>query len=357
MSPKKTVIVVGAGASQEAGLPTGDKLKQEIDQLLKFNRLMGGSMRDATGDHIIRKALSFSQDSGRYFEACKTIRAALPLVTSIDSFIHDRQGETEIEFCGKLAIISSILAAERRSVLYTPDTTVDFSSVENTWFSAFWKKLTEDCQKEDLEDRFSSIVLIIFNYDRCLEHFLYHAMQTYYGLSSDDAASLVSTVEIFHPYGTVGSLPWADRDAPTPFGATPRAQDLEMLAGQIKTFSERIKARYVEDIRSHVAAADTFVFLGFAYHPQNMELLRQRVDRSVKRRTRCYGTAHGFSEADRKAIKLNLMKLCSVSPYSSPPPMHMEIGNFTCEQLFRDYWLTLSFRVDGFGGGAEESDA
>lgn len=336
------MIVVGAGASKEVGLPTGGELKQEIAQLLNFSAVRG-YVRDATGDDIIRSALSYSQYSSRYLEACRSILAALPLVTSIDSFIHDRQGEAEIEFCGKLAIISSILTAERRSDLNTADETVDFSSVENTWFSAFWKKLTEDCQKEDLEDRFSSIVLVIFNYDRCIEHFLYHAIQTNYGLSSDDAGSLVNAIEIFHPYGTVGSLPWANRDAPTPFGDMPNVHDLEMLAGQIKTFSDRMKEHYIEDIRGHVAAADTLVFLGFAYHPQNMDLLRQRVDRDVQRSTRCYGTAHGSSTADRESIKWELMKLCGVSPYTSPSPMRTEIGDLKCEQFFRDYWLTLSF--------------
>ena len=350
MPKKKTVIVVGAGASEEVDFPTSAKLKQEIAKRLHFSMGM-----DPIGDGPIRALLLDKQDP-RYFQACETIRAALPQATSIDSFIDARQGESEIELCGKLAIVRSILEAESNSRLYFREgTRLDFEKIQRTWFNAFWQKLSENCQSDGLEDRFSSIVLIIFNYDRCVEHFLYYAIQNYYGLSSDRAASLVNSMEIFHPYGTVGSLPWADGNTPTPFGAITHAQDLEILAGEIKTFSERIKAGYVDAIKDHVAAVDTLLFLGFAYHSQNIELLTPPADHPYVKRMqvmrnqhmresiRCYGTAYGISSADHRVIKLNLMELCNLSPYTSPPPMDIEIGNLKCEQFFRDYWLTLSF--------------
>ena len=314
--PEKTVIVVGAGASQEADLPTGEALKKQIDGLLDLNLSIGRPMR---GDRLIRQVLSSLPKYDPYFQACDAIRAALPQATSIDSFIHERRGESEIEFCGKLAIVRSILAAERRSRLFVDrDRQFNVRAVEKSWFNAFWKKLKENCHADYLEDRFSSITLIIINYDRCLEHFLYHSIQNYYGLSGDDAAYLVNAIEIFHPYGTVGSLPWADGVASTGFGAEPAANELATLAGQIKTFAEGTNpnASDVVAIRNRIAGATTVVFLGFAYHPQNMDLLRRGGDNSITGNRNCYGTAHGISPADRSVIERDIKR---VVPYHFIP--------------------------------------
>ena len=342
--PKKTVIVVGAGASQEANLPTADELKNRIDGLLDFDVSVEQPVK---GDQIIRQVLSRLPNYDPYFQACDAIRAALPQATSIDSLIHERRGESEIEFCGKLAIVRSILAAERSSRLsIDPGRQFNVRAVEKSWFNAFWKKLKENCHADELKDRFSSVILIIFNYDRCLEHFLYHSIQNYYGLSDDDAASLVNAIEIFHPYGTVGSLPWTDGDAPTRFGAEPDANKLAALAGQIKTFTEGTNpdASDVEAIRDHVAEAATLVFLGFSFHPQNMDLLRRRGDNSGMQNRNCYGTAHGISRADRSVIGRDIKRVCSVSLYTAPSPITIQLEDLTCAEFFEYFWRSLSFK-------------
>ena len=55
--------------------------------------------------------------------------------------------------------------------------------------------------------------------------------------------------------------------------------------------------------------ADTLIFLGFAYHQQNMKLLKRSADdQSSERneRIRCYGTAYGFSDVDCENIEEEL---------------------------------------------------
>ena len=73
---------------------------------------------------------------------------------------------------------------------------------------------------------------------------------------------------------------WAAGSAKMEFGAEPNAQDL-VRQEQIKTFTEGTnpEASDIVEIRDQVAEADTLVFLGFAYHQQNLELLRRPVDR------------------------------------------------------------------------------
>ena len=341
MHSKKTVIVVGAGASQEAGLPTSADLKKSIARYLDIKFQV---MQQISGDPTVAAALRTHGDINQYLYACWKIRDALPQAISIDNFIDAHQGNKEIELSGKLAIVRSILAAEEGSLLYSnrsnTDDTPNFSFLEQTWFNAFWQLLTENCQAVGLKKRLSSISFIIFNYDRCIEHFLYHSMQNYYGLSTDGAASLVNDMDIFHPYGVVGSLPWTAGPAQMDFGAEPRAQDLVALAEQIKTFTEGTnpEASNIMEIRNQVARAKTIVFLGFAYHKQNLELLMQPADRRSNKvkSAECYGTAVGISDADLQVIVSDLCELCEA--------MYPNVGNnFTCRELFNTYRRALSF--------------
>src|SRR5205823_11794799 len=130
------------------------------------------------------------------------------------------RGDKQIELCGKLAIVRSILAAERQSGLYGdltagPDLMISLERVRGSWFSAFWRLLYNGCTAAELSDRARSVAFIAFNYDRCIEQFLYHSARAYYGLSGGEAAEAVANVEILHPYGSVGRLPWQSGDAHT----------------------------------------------------------------------------------------------------------------------------------------------
>ncbi|MCY4495652.1 MAG: hypothetical protein OXC14_00010 [Rhodospirillaceae bacterium] len=341
MPSKKTTIVLGAGASAEASLPTGAKLKKNIAASLNF---AFENLRQTSGDPTIRMALNYEPQVDLCFQAAEKICRALPQASSIDEYLENHRGDKEIERCGKLAIVKSILEAEKDSLMYIrPESIsreINFSSIENTWFNRFWQQLTRGCQENDLKERFSSIVLIIFNYDRCLEHYLYRSIQNYYGLPADVAASLVNSIEIFHPYGTVGSLPWNGGPAQVGFGAEPTWGDLRMLATQIKTFTEGTDPHEsdVVTIRRHVADADRLIFLGFAYHQQNINLLKgSREDRS-NTSARCYGTAHGISDNDLPVIEDELNKI-----YVDKIPREMTIGKLTCHELFEQYSRKLSF--------------
>ena len=342
MQQKKTVIVVGAGASHEARLPTSTELKRSIAKYLdiKFD-----GTRQKSGDRTIAASLQTCTDINQCLPACWKIRDALPQATSIDTFINSHQGNKEIELSGKLAIVRSILEAEKRSLLYIKRTNtndkLNFDSLEETWFNVFWQRISEHCQAEGLGKRLSSIVLIVFNYDRCIEHFLYQSIQNYYGLSADNAASLVNAMQIFHPYGMVGSLPWTSSSAQMEFGAEPDAQDLVKLAEQIKTFTEGTnpEASDIVEIRKQVATADTLVFLGFAYHQQNLELLKYLDNPRNNKRSviNCYGTTVGISGADLDAITTEIEEYCNAAMFRN------ENRDLTCRELFNTYRRTLSF--------------
>ena len=201
------------------------------------------------------------------------------------------------------------------------------------------KLLTENCTKENLSKRLKSIALIVFNYDRCIEHFLYNSLQNYYSLRPDEAGNLVNEIEIYHPYGVVGTLPWQS-DQSVAFGAELHAQKLLNLTHQIKTFTESTdpKSKEILAIRNNVIKADYIVFLGFAYHKLNMNLLMPDIPIADSLKvSSCFGTAKGISNSDCEIIKAEL------GDFYKSSIKELNIRNeLDCYSLFEEYRRSLS---------------
>jgi hypothetical protein len=355
MPDKKTVYVIGAGASSEALLPTGVQLKDRIANLLNIGFMDG--MSQSSGDKYISEALKIyarqpdvlDKNFNSYLHAAWHIRDAMPLAISIDNFIDTHNDDKKIELCGKLAIVRSILEAERNSSLYFDDSNsynkLNFSLIENTWYTSFFMLLTENCVKANLEKRLKSIALIVFNYDRCIEHFLYNALQNYYGLEPIEAGDLVKGIEIYHPYGIVGSLPWQDiqENQAVKYGANPNPKKLLHFSSQIKTFTEGTdpKSSQILSIRNNMFKADKIVFLGFAFHDLNMEIIMpdsSRVD--PYKRLLILGTAYGISESNCKMI---ISKIFGLFRRTSMDINDIHINSqLNCSGLFKEYWRNLS---------------
>ena len=119
-----------------------------------------------------------------------------------------------MELCAKLAIVRVILQEEgesKRKIL--PDSSppvFNFKLMDGTWYPAFMQVF--ESPREALPERLQSVSLVVFNYDRCVEHYLYVHLQMVYGYSPTEAAELVGNMQIYHPYGTVGNLPWMQVD-------------------------------------------------------------------------------------------------------------------------------------------------
>lgn len=342
----KTVFVIGAGASKEVDLPTGYELKEIIARLLNmrfdFNRQI-------SGDHLIANALRShvrtpegrEGDINPYLHESWHIKDALPLAISIDNFIDSQRGNKKIAICGKLAIVRSILNAEKGSMLhfekYSNNAEINFSSLEKTWYLPFFQLLTENCKVDDLEDRFKSVTLIIFNYDRCVEHFLFNALQKYYRVSEVEAANIIKNINIYHPYGSVGSLPWHDSEERMEFGAEPNANQLLSLTHKIKTFTEGTdpNASNIVSIREHICRASKLIFIGFAFHKLNMVLISPDNCEGAES-IKCYATTFGISNSDTVEINKQISNL-----YSNHVDLHM--GKLSCNEFFSEFWRGLSF--------------
>jgi hypothetical protein len=345
---KRTVFVVGAGASKEVNLPTGAELKLKIAGLLNMRFDTFGSTQQS-GSHEIVAALRQKVmlpdrrrgDINPYLYEAWHIRDALPQAISIDNFIDAHKENEKIALCGKLGIVKSILEAEGNSLLSVgnqrTDSTIDFGRLDKTWYIPFFQQLTENCGEDDLLERFQNVTLIIFNYDRCIEHFIFHALMNYYKITNEKAAELVQAINIYHPYGQVGTLPWIDRNGAVEFGAAPHPEQLLDIASKIKTFTEGTNPDSSEiiQIRSHMNELDRLVFVGFAFHKLNMQLIAPE-DTNPQARLECFATAHGISSSDQEVIQDILTNL-----YQRDIRIRMSIS--TCGGFFNEYWRSLSF--------------
>jgi hypothetical protein len=352
--PQNTVFVVGAGASKEAKLPTGDELKKEISERLN---MQGEGFHLESGDPIILNALRLhvlqpdgsSSDIDPYIQECLNICGALPLAISIDNYIDQHRDNKKIELCAKLAIVQSILDAERNSLLHFEkqrlDSNINFHGLSGTWYLSFFKLLTDNCTKNELKVRFESIILIIFNYDRCVEHFLYCALQRHYGLNEIEAAKLVKNINIYHPYGSVGLLPWINTNGAVNFGLKPKPKQLLEISQQIKTFTEVTDPKLSEiiEIRKHMSEAQRLVFLGFAFHKLNMELIAPEYEnaRGVTGNV-CFATTKGISKDDQDVVKKQIAKLYH-SRENRYKDVLIKINNTECGPFFSEFWRSLAF--------------
>jgi hypothetical protein len=344
MFRSKTVFIVGAGASNEVGLPVGAGLKSDISHKIdiRFEDGWNQSSGDAKIMEIFRRhsksAEKYSGDVNDYLHACWQIRDAMPQSISIDNYIDAHRGNKMIEFCGKLGIVKCILEAERSSKLYldnrqTQD--LDLSRSSGTWYVGFFQLLTEGVSVDDVDSIFDNVSFVVFNYDRCIEQYLFSALKNYYSLTDEKTKAVLSRLKIHRPYGSVGAvaIPSAGVQGVL-FGAS--SVNLLETAAQIKTFTEQIEdIKSLNEMAETMKQASTLVFLGFAFHPQNMELLKAGAETSK----RVFATAFGISKSDCEVIESDIQEIIGL------PIEQIKIilrNDLKCSGLFAEYRRSLT---------------
>lgn len=342
--PKQFVFVLGAGASADLKLPMGAQLTGQISTALNydqdsFNRVSGG-------DITLRQAFDRNRNTwARWYDAAKRIAAAMPLAPSIDNFVDAHRDDKVIAYCAKAAITRCILNAERNSTIYVDPSniynSITFHNSINSWHPLFFRNLTMYCTESQLAARLKNIAVISFNYDRCFEHYLFHAIKTYYDLPDLEVAEILSHLEIYHPYGKVGTLPHMGTQKPIRYGEEISPGDLLEISSQIRTFTESAIEDHVETerMREVLSGTEFLVFLGFAFHPLNVKLLfpNEPLLGTINDGKRVLGTAVGSSQSDLKIIKYDLAHRYNCEDSA------VELRNdLKCDELFREYSRTLS---------------
>lgn len=345
-----TVFIVGAGASAEFGFPQGETFKQKLSDRLHIRYEDG--YNQSSGDRQITQALkehSAERNNGRvnlnpYIYTAWDIVNALPAVSSIDSYIEIHNDNEDIELLSKMAITQTILEAEKKSPLnISPHNKDEFSlsPLSGTWIANFTKILVQGLPKDRLKDVFSNISFICFNYDRCIEQFLPLSLKAIYSITDKEAQDLVKSLKIFHPYGFVGDKPWQTGNPDhIHFGREIYWQQLYERRDQIKTFSEQLEEKdTLNAIKTEIANAQTLVFLGMAFHPQNLKILTPDEECSVQK---IYGTAFGISDSDLSIVEAQIREMVDM-PTGILDSLSVELRNdLKCADLFDQYQRSLS---------------
>ena len=211
MFNRKTLFIVGAGAGFDIEVPAGRALAEDIARRTTI-KIEHGYVSAGTGDQDL--ALNFFErgdpKGNDYLKAFHLIRNGVLLASSIDDFLNIHESASEVVTVGKAAIVRSILHAERHCKLYVSPSNIynklDIAQIRESWFVKFMQVLGPGRKAQEVENVLDDVSFITFNYDRCLEYFLRHALQLMYGIDLQHAAEIVSKANINHPYGCVGTL-------------------------------------------------------------------------------------------------------------------------------------------------------
>jgi hypothetical protein len=324
MFPTPTVFIIGAGAGKDIGMPVGSELSLEIAEKLNIKH-KDHSQELSSGEPELSSALrrlakERNEDYNDWRAAGTTVAQGIAYTRSIDAYLNTHKDNTKIKICGKLAIAHTILAHEKSSALHVQSSGdfADRKKVEQSWLSDLLYLMQDQIvASENLDRIFDNLCIVNFNYDRCVEHFLFYALQHLYQINKSRATQLMQRLVVFHPYGQVGFMQWDPTGRrPVDFGASACGELVE-LSGEIRTLNEQLEdEREPSEIRKHVGDALRIIFLGFHFHHQNMELLKA----SGPGRggiVNSYATAFARSQADKNLIDRQIHQLLSERAVSS----------------------------------------
>ncbi len=296
----KTLFIVGAGASAEIDLPVGGGLAAIIERRtdVRFemaNRPIG----NGDFDLFDRLTGSMRQHVLEYQNAAWLIRDGIPFARSIDDFMDMHRDNPFVVQYGKVAIVKSALEAEQQSISNFKDVngipTFSPARFVGTWYTKLMQMLGPGIARGNVGSIFDNVSFVVFNYDRCIEFFFENALQKVYGIGKQQAEDTLARLSIIHPYGVI--------DRSIPFGST-RANYIALADG-IKTYTEQISDPKIKDaISEEIEAASHIIFLGFAYHDQNMFLLEP--PNQLPASKYIFGTAFAMSDSDVEVSSLQI---------------------------------------------------
>lgn len=282
-----TVFVIGAGASVEFGeaMPVGSGLAHRIRELLAAelnNHRRGG------GTPVI-DALAHQGFHSQHEAAMRRVRDGIATKESIDDFIEEWKDVPFLADVAKVAIAHCILVAESETKLAelapvrsnaglpyeprmttAPDRAGVLAALRETWLGCVLRYHNPQASRRSFLEALQGTAFVVFNYDRCIEQYLWHHLTTALAEPPDEAREILRGVPVLHAFGSVGQLP--ELGGQHPFGAHEPVRVLN-AATQIRTYTESVDGIVGERIASVVQAADRLIFLGSAFHQQNLDLL------------------------------------------------------------------------------------
>jgi hypothetical protein len=264
MIVKPTVLILGAGASYEYGLPLGFALLQQIHEWCGRARVETSYIEMLRKFQIIPE---LATEFAASLDGCHS--------ESIDDLLETRPNFKQI---GKAAIAMLLLAAEKVDVIGR------IKERNKQWYSYLFSRIKGN-KPTDLAN--NQITIVTFNYDRSIEQAYRVTFAHNHGCNTDMIDQFMKSVPIIHLHGILGTV------QENPYGSPLTPASFERAMNGIKTVDEVNDTAHrgaFEIARAAIQAADKIIILGFGFHPTNLRRLRLAESHGQIWAT-CYGMA------------------------------------------------------------------
>lgn len=254
----RTVFIVGAGASCPFGFPSGQSLLDELTTTAAFPL---DDVLEGEREYVHREMDDFKK------------RLRRSGANSVDDFLQNHQKAAKF---GKKLIASCLIKREICNKLTC--------FCEGHWLRRLWQTI----KAPPTIFPANKCGFIVYNYDRCVEHYLTVAMAETYGISHTKAWESVSQIPIIHPHGLLA--PYQPEDPSITFNFKARNFDaahschsVNLAANHIRLFwepishSDQTDASGMPNVQSTMKTlltnANRVIFLGFGFLKSNTEHL------------------------------------------------------------------------------------
>jgi len=268
-----TLFVIGAAMSAELGLPLGAKLKENMIGILPIGR-------DGGGDALLRNLIE-QQGNTLWQDAALLIRTALPYAASIDNLVEHHSDNDIVVTVAKWAIARAIGIAETKSDLgpekpvSRPDSLKIAPEIKETSYHALFRLIVAGVPRRNLGEAFARLQVVTFNYDRTLELFMERAVAHHSGVSAAEARRIVGRATILHAYGVLDPENIVPENRAS-FQPLTLPGQIQHVAAGLRTFSEKRGSGENHPIIEAMHYAERIIFLGCAFHRQNLALIKPR---------------------------------------------------------------------------------
>jgi len=272
MLTRKTVFVLGAGASVPFDFPTG----------VELSRQMVGSLQDGQFAHrTLQQIGGFNRVQVEHFR--ETFYRSGQ--NSIDSFLEHRP---EFMSIGKAAIATLLIPFEK-------DNSV-FGYEGANWLRYIYGRMSstfDDFGKNALS-------FVTFNYDRVVEHFFFTSLTNSYKKDQNQCIEMLKNIPIIHLHGRLGYLPW-QRVPGREFLPQVDQPALDEAVAHVKIISEDTADRDADFTLAKrlLAEAELIYFLGFGFNSTNV----QRLDILNLAQGKAHATAYYLSQHEINDLK------------------------------------------------------
>jgi hypothetical protein len=336
----KTTLVVGAGASAEMQMPSSAELLERIAAGYDFYRF-GGERMSKDSSALLRYLNKLGERPGssldKLYAATERLRVATRLGQMIDTIIDQNDDNPLVTLCGKLAVMHFICQGEAKASL-RPAPKVEGELpllIGDYWLVELGRLITNGVPRSKVERCFENLSIVSFNYDRSIEHFLPYALMTAYGMTLVEAQRIVAAkLNIVHPYGTIGRLPWQKGEGPDVEWGNDAPWNMISLLSGLRTHSELMGDRNaLTEVRGAMLKSQRVVFMGFGYHPQNLDVL---IDGTFSHNPEVLAAVHQLSAPSQKTVVRMLRRKLGLTAEDK-----LMVINSRCQEFMRDYNMLL----------------